>query len=65
MAGTLGACHLPLLHKEAVVHDGYLVQAGGMTCAKGPSPNNQQDQLDLLTDSLCTFHQTSVHEVQS
>jgi hypothetical protein len=62
--GTLGACHPPRLHKGAVVHDGSLVEAGGMTCAKGPSPNNQQAQLDLLTDSLCTFNQTSVHEVQ-
>jgi hypothetical protein len=34
------------------------VEAGGMTCAKGPSPNNHQAQLDLLTDSLCTFIET-------
>jgi hypothetical protein len=36
-AGTLGACHPPCLHNGAVVHDSSLVEAGGMTCAKGPT----------------------------
>jgi hypothetical protein len=43
-AGTLAASHLPRLHKEAVVHDGFLVEAGEMRCGKSPSPINQQAQ---------------------
>jgi hypothetical protein len=35
--GTLAACHPPRLRKGAVVHDSSLAEAGGMTCAKGPS----------------------------
>jgi hypothetical protein len=52
----------PRLHKGAVVHDGSIVEAGGMTCAKSPNPINQQAQLVYLIKRT-KMHLKRGHEI--